>query len=112
MLQTGGVAESGTAQATMEIETGAEVGRIDRRIFGHFLEGNFFGNIQGGVFDEGSPLALDGPGVAGGLRRDVIEACREPGRCPSCAGPGATTPRPTTGRTASGPGTPAPGAWS
>ena len=76
MLQTGGVAESGTAQATLEIETGAEVGRIDRRIFGHFLEGNFFGNIQGGVFDEGSPLALDGPGVARGLRRDVIEACR------------------------------------
>ena len=76
MLQTCGVAESGTARATLEIETGADVGRIDRRIFGHFLEGNFFGNIQGGVFDEGSPLALDGPGVTRGLRRDVIEACR------------------------------------
>lgn len=66
----------GMATATIEIETRRELGRIDRRIYGHFLEGNFFGNIHGGVFDEGSPLSIQESGAAQGLRRDVIEACR------------------------------------
>jgi alpha-N-arabinofuranosidase len=65
-----------TTPATIEIDAARPAGRIDRRIYGHFLEGNFFGNIRGGVFDEGSPLAMGGAGVARGLRRDVVDACR------------------------------------
>lgn len=49
---------------------------IDPMIYGHFLESAFFGNIEGGVFDEGSPLAYDEPGARNGLRRDVAELCR------------------------------------
>ncbi len=62
--------------ATVHIETRRELGRADRKLYGHFLEGHFFGNIQGGVFDEGSPHAIGEPGPAAGLRRDVIEVCR------------------------------------
>jgi alpha-L-arabinofuranosidase len=54
-------------------------GRIDPMIYGHFLESAFFGNIEGGVFDEGSPLSYDGPGARNGLRGDVIKLCRELG---------------------------------
>ncbi len=51
---------------------------IDEKIYGHFLESAFFGNIEGGVFDEGSPLSIaDGP--LRGCRADVLEACRELG---------------------------------
>ncbi|MEJ5943720.1 alpha-L-arabinofuranosidase C-terminal domain-containing protein [Pseudokineococcus basanitobsidens] len=46
-------------------------------VYGHFLEQAFFGNIEGGVFDEGSPLAVGGDGPLAGCRADVIEACRE-----------------------------------
>ncbi|WP_238152670.1 alpha-L-arabinofuranosidase C-terminal domain-containing protein [Kribbella speibonae] len=52
---------------------------IDPMIYGHFLESAFFGNIEGGVFDEGSPLAYGGDGPRNGLRTDVIELCRELG---------------------------------
>nr|WP_167218460.1 alpha-L-arabinofuranosidase C-terminal domain-containing protein [Kribbella shirazensis] len=48
-------------------------------IYGHFLESAFFGNIEGGVFEEGSPLSYDGPGARNGLRGDVIKLCRELG---------------------------------
>jgi alpha-N-arabinofuranosidase len=65
--------------ATIEIDPTREIGRVDPNIFGHFLESNFFGNIEGGIFDEGSPLALPGPGAAAGLRGDVIDACQELG---------------------------------
>jgi len=64
------------ATATIQIDTRRELGRIDRKIYGHFLEANFFGNIHGGVFDPDSPLSIQEPGVTQGLRRDVIEACR------------------------------------
>ena len=47
---------------------------IDPIIYGHFLESAFFGNIEGGVFDEGSPLSVDEPGARNGLRSDVIDA--------------------------------------
>ncbi|GAA4212404.1 alpha-L-arabinofuranosidase C-terminal domain-containing protein [Actinocatenispora rupis] len=53
--------------------------RIDPLVYGHFLESAFFGNIEGGVFDEGSPLAVSGAGALDGCRRDVIDACRELG---------------------------------
>lgn len=52
---------------------------IDPFVYGHFLESAFFANIEGGVFAEGSPLSLDGPEPRNGLRRDVIELCRELG---------------------------------
>lgn len=52
---------------------------IDPMIYGHFLESAFFGNIEGGVFDEGSPLAYGGDDARNGLRRDVIELCQELG---------------------------------
>ena len=51
---------------------------IDPKIYGHFLESAFFGNIDGGVLDEGSPLSLvDGP--LPGCRADVLAACTELG---------------------------------
>jgi alpha-N-arabinofuranosidase len=65
--------------ARIGIDSRGVLGRVDRAIYGHFLEGNFFGNIQGGVFDEGSPLALTETGPRNGLRRDVVEACHELG---------------------------------
>jgi alpha-N-arabinofuranosidase len=61
---------------TVEIDPHREIGRLDDNVFGHFLESAFFGNIDGGVFDEQSPYALPGPAPAGGLRADVIDACR------------------------------------
>lgn len=51
---------------------------INEKIYGHFLESAFFGNIEGGVFDEGSPLSID-DGPLRGCRADVLEACRELG---------------------------------
>lgn len=53
--------------------------RIAPLVYGHFLESAFFGNIEGGVFDEGSPLSVGEPGALQGCRADVIEACRELG---------------------------------
>lgn len=65
--------------AIIEIHRDREIGRIDPNIYGHFLESAFFGNIEGGVFDEGSPLSFREAGPRDGLRRDVIEACRRLG---------------------------------
>jgi alpha-N-arabinofuranosidase len=67
-----------TAPATIDIRRDRR-SRIDPFIYGHFLESAFFGNIEGGVFDEGSPLSYDEPGARNGLRRDVLELCRELG---------------------------------
>jgi alpha-N-arabinofuranosidase len=68
-----------TSEATIWIDPDHEIGRIDPMIYGHFLESNFFGNIEGGVFDEGSALAYEGEGPRGGLRRDVVDICRKLG---------------------------------
>jgi alpha-N-arabinofuranosidase len=65
--------------ATVTIDRRRPISRIDPMIFGHFLESNFFGNIEGGVFDEGSGLALSGDTAESGLRTDVIELCRRLG---------------------------------
>jgi alpha-L-arabinofuranosidase len=73
--------------ATISVETSRPLGAIDRNIYGHFLEGNFYGNIQGGVFDDGSPLSYAEPGVTQGLRRDVVEALKALG-VPVCRWPG------------------------
>ncbi|MGH3655786.1 MAG: hypothetical protein ACRDUA_03920, partial [Micromonosporaceae bacterium] len=67
----------GTPATTIAVRTDREIGRIDPKIYGHFLESNFFGNIAGGLFDEDSPRARSGPGVRAGLRQDVIDVCRE-----------------------------------
>ena len=58
---------------------GRSAGHIDPNVYGHFLESAFFGNIEGGVFDEGSPFAVAGAGALDGCRRDVLDACRELG---------------------------------
>lgn len=65
-------------QATITISTDDRA-EVDRNVYGHFLESAFFGTIEGGVFDEGSPLAVTGQGALDGCRADVIEACRELG---------------------------------
>lgn len=67
-----------TQRATITIST-AERAEVDRNVYGHFLESAFFGNIEGGVFDESSPLSITGQGALDGCRADVIEACRELG---------------------------------
>ena len=66
-------------EATIRIATTDQVGRIDPNIYGHFLENAFFGNIEGGVFDEGSPRSQGSEELLAGMREDVIDACRELG---------------------------------
>jgi alpha-L-arabinofuranosidase len=73
--------------ATIQVDTTRQLGTIDRNIYGHFLEGNFFGNIQGGIFEPGSPLSVQEPGVSQGFRRDVLEAMQALG-VPVCRWPG------------------------
>ncbi|WP_326798160.1 hypothetical protein OG946_24515 [Streptomyces sp. NBC_01808] len=68
-----------TVQAVIGIDTRRPAGRIERDIYGHFLESAFFGNIEGGVFDEDSPLSAPGPGVRAGFREDVLALCRDLG---------------------------------
>jgi hypothetical protein len=65
--------------ATIEIDRSTETGRIDPNIYGHFLESSFFGNIEGGVFDEGSPLSIDSRDAREGLRKDVLTLCQDLG---------------------------------
>jgi alpha-L-arabinofuranosidase len=60
--------------ATIRIDLDHPIGQVDRLIYGHFLESNFFGNIEGGVFDEAQARKSDD--ARAGLRRDVIEVCR------------------------------------
>ncbi|WP_345482992.1 alpha-L-arabinofuranosidase C-terminal domain-containing protein [Actinopolymorpha pittospori] len=65
--------------ATIEIDRSTETGRIDANIYGHFLESSFFGNIEGGVFDEGSSLSIDSRDARAGLRKDVLTLCQDLG---------------------------------
>lgn len=69
-------------EALVTVDTHRPVGRIDDDVYGHFLESAFFGNIEGGVFDEGSPLSITEAGPLRGLRSDVLELCRELGPGP------------------------------
>lgn len=64
------------APARIVVDPTDEIGQIDPNIYGHFLESGFFNNIEGGVFDEGSPLSVAEPGLLKGMRQDVIDACR------------------------------------
>lgn len=61
--------------STLDVRTDQTVGTVHPHVYGHFLEQNFFGNIEGGVFDEGSELA----DPETGFRTDVLAACRELG---------------------------------
>lgn len=63
-------------EANIAIDRRRKIGRIDDNIYGHFLESSFFGNIEGGVFDEGSPLSVHGSGHRDGFRADVLDLCR------------------------------------
>ncbi|GAA3246255.1 alpha-L-arabinofuranosidase C-terminal domain-containing protein [Nonomuraea helvata] len=69
-------------EALVTVDTRRPLGRIDDDIYGHFLESAFFGNIEGGVFDEGSPLSVAEPGLLRGVRADVLELVRELGPGP------------------------------
>lgn len=51
--------------------------RVDPMIYGHFLESNFYGNIEGGVIDAAGPEGLGELRNSHLLRSDVIACCRE-----------------------------------
>ena len=57
--------------ARIKIDTDRRLGRVDRRIFGQFIE-HLGRCIYGGVFDEGSPLSDER-----GFRLDVLDATLE-----------------------------------
>ena len=67
--------------ARIKVDLDRQVGRVDRRIFGGFVE-HLGRCIYGGILDEGSPLADEQ-----GFRRDVLEALR-PLRMPLLRWPG------------------------
>lgn len=67
------------AVATVWVDTTNVIGTLDENIYGQFLESAFFGNVEGGVLDEGSALSVPGAGPRQGLRTDVMELCREMG---------------------------------
>jgi len=58
-------------RARLKIDTERVIGDIDPKIYGNFIE-HLGRCIQGGVFDEGSPLS-----DARGFRRDVLEAAKK-----------------------------------
>src|SRR5699024_3350656 len=94
-------------EAAVDIDTHRALGTVSDDIYGHFLESAFFGNIEGGVFDEGSELSIQEPGLLNGMRADVLDLSRSCVRGRS-AGQAGTSPPPTTGRTASAPATSVP----
>ena len=59
--------------ARIKIDTERVIGEIDPKIYGNFVE-HLGRCVQGGVFDEGSPLA-----DANGFRRDVLDATKKLG---------------------------------
>jgi alpha-L-arabinofuranosidase len=56
--------------ARIKIDLDRRIGRVDRRIFGNFIE-HLGRCIYGGVFDEGSPLSDER-----GFRQDVLQAAK------------------------------------
>src|SRR5258707_15019393 len=57
--------------ARIKIDTERVIADIDPKIYGNFLE-HLGRCVDGGVFEEGSPLS-----DAGGYRRDVLDAVRK-----------------------------------
>jgi alpha-N-arabinofuranosidase len=64
-------AQEGALRARIKIDTERTIGDIDPRIFGNFIE-HLGRCIDGGVFEEGSPLS-----ESNGFRRDVLDAARQ-----------------------------------
>ncbi|MVA75270.1 alpha-N-arabinofuranosidase [Auraticoccus sp. F435] len=91
-----------TCQAQLDLSSTPLPQPIDRNIYGHFLESAFYGNIEGGVLDEGSPLAVADDGPLQGCRADVLEACAELG-VPVLRWPGGNFTSPYWWRDGTGP---------
>ena len=64
-------AQPGPLKARVKIDTERVIGEIDPKIYGNFIE-HLGRCIDGGVFDEKSPLA-----DANGFRRDVLDAAKK-----------------------------------
>jgi alpha-L-arabinofuranosidase len=64
-------AQQGALKARVKIDTERVIGEIDPKIYGNFAE-HLGRCIDGGIFDEKSPLA-----DANGFRRDVLEAAKK-----------------------------------
>ncbi|HTT63658.1 MAG TPA: alpha-L-arabinofuranosidase C-terminal domain-containing protein [Bryobacteraceae bacterium] len=64
-------AQTDTARARIKVDTERVIGDIDPKIYGNFIE-HLGRCIEGGVFDEGSPLS-----DADGYRRDVLDAAKK-----------------------------------
>jgi alpha-L-arabinofuranosidase len=63
--------QTGSDTAHIKLDTSRTIGQIDRKLYGNFLE-HLGRCIQGGVFDEGSPLS-----DSEGFRKDVMKAVKE-----------------------------------
>lgn len=68
-----------TTTAHLDVSTTPLPRSVDRKVYGHFLESAFYGNIEGGVLDEGSPLSITEDGLLQGCRADVLAAVAELG---------------------------------
>src|SRR6202046_4259190 len=64
-------AQQAPLRARNKIDTERVIGDIDPKLYGNFIE-HLGRCIEGGVFDEGSPLS-----DANGYRKDVLEAARK-----------------------------------
>jgi alpha-N-arabinofuranosidase len=64
-------AQTGAMKARVKIDTERTIGDIDPKIYGNFIE-HLGRCVDGGVFDEKSPLA-----EAHGFRRDVLDAAKK-----------------------------------
>src|SRR4051794_20806448 len=64
-------AQTGPVKARLKVDTERVIGDIDPKLYGNFIE-HLGRCIEGGIFDEGSPLA-DGDG----FRKDVLDAARK-----------------------------------
>lgn len=64
-------AQQSPLRARVKIDTERVIGEIDAKLYGNFVE-HLGRCVEGGVFEEGSPLA-DG----NGFRRDVLDAARK-----------------------------------
>jgi alpha-N-arabinofuranosidase len=64
-------AQPGALKARIKVDTERTIGEIDPKLYGNFIE-HLGRCIDGGVFDEKSPLS-----DANGYRRDVLDAARK-----------------------------------
>src|SRR5579863_7088926 len=64
-------AQQAPLHARVKVDTERVIGDIDPKIYGNFIE-HLGRCIEGGVFDEGSPLS-----DSDGFRRDVLDAARK-----------------------------------